>query len=309
MALYLVCLLIYSVVLTVKDWSGEYDLSHLGWTNGAIIGLTDTLLIAWGILSVKGIFLSPFKSSLFLLATRTMISFLPEYWIVVHSVVLSVLLVLFVTSWIWKNIEVETKRSKRARTNRNIMAAIAKTDSFKLHLIKAGHLTQARVDEFKDDGRKVAWWWKLVELIPSALLVAGFLVYACCVNYIDMDEDRRPKIESENTYEQGEFAWVALALIFTLTFMLLWFRLWQFCKYEFRWWLFVVMSCGYLAICCVGIIFTVANLSDVSLGSRMFLTTSFMGVPAYIFTMVLFASLFIKNKFQFYKPIALKRGD
>lgn len=74
--LYTVAFGVYSVTIAVNDsWSDKEDKNHLGWLNSLIIGVTDTLLVLWGALSKRGISLSPFKSSVFLLITRVIISF------------------------------------------------------------------------------------------------------------------------------------------------------------------------------------------------------------------------------------------
>jgi len=80
-----ITLVVYSILINVSGWAREHsnDKEHLGWTNSAIIGITDILLILWGTLSSKGIYLSPFKSSLMLLVARILISFGANYWIII----------------------------------------------------------------------------------------------------------------------------------------------------------------------------------------------------------------------------------
>lgn len=65
----LVILVVYSVLIMESDWAKEHkeQKEHLGWVNSCIIIFTDILLIAWGTLSNKGIFISPLISSIFLL--------------------------------------------------------------------------------------------------------------------------------------------------------------------------------------------------------------------------------------------------
>jgi hypothetical protein len=72
---YMATLLTYSILIEYSDWAYWNDKRHLGWTNSAIIGFTDIILVVWGTLSLRGIFLSPFKSSVTLLVTRVIISF------------------------------------------------------------------------------------------------------------------------------------------------------------------------------------------------------------------------------------------
>lgn len=80
-----ITLIVYSILINVSGWAWAHsnDKEHLGWTNSAVIGLTDILLILWGTLSSKGIYLSPLKSSLMLLFAWILISFGAEYWIII----------------------------------------------------------------------------------------------------------------------------------------------------------------------------------------------------------------------------------
>ena len=142
-----ITLLVYSILINVSGWAWAHsnDKEHLGWTNSAIIGITDILLILWGTLSSKGIYLSPFKSSLMLLVARILISFGANYWIIIQTCVFLILLVLFSTSWVWKNISVENTITNRIWIKNSIYKAIANVSNLKRHLIEKKQITEDMV--------------------------------------------------------------------------------------------------------------------------------------------------------------------
>lgn len=104
-------LLAYSIAIMQSDWAKENknQKEHLGWVNSLIIIFTDILLIVWGTLSSKGIFINPLISSIVLLVARILISFFVDQWIIVQTCVFLILHILFITSWILKYIPVENK--------------------------------------------------------------------------------------------------------------------------------------------------------------------------------------------------------
>lgn len=105
-------MIVYAAVMKYNDRSEAMHTDHLGWVNFIIIFLSDFFLIIWGLLSRGGLYLSAFKLSLFLLVTRLIVCFEPEYWIITHSIVFALLLLLFSTVWIFKNIEVESSKDQ-----------------------------------------------------------------------------------------------------------------------------------------------------------------------------------------------------
>lgn len=113
----LLVLLAYSIAIMETDWANQNSMQkqHLGWVNSCIILFTDTLLIVWGTLSSKGIFINPLISSCVLLIARILISFFVNQWIIVQTCVFLILHVLFITSWILKYIPVENKDTIKAK--------------------------------------------------------------------------------------------------------------------------------------------------------------------------------------------------
>ena len=147
MACYLTILIVYSVLIQISSWADREHKEHLGWTNSAIIGLTDLLLIGWGTFSMQGIFLSPFKSSLTLLVTRIAISFNPTYWIITHSVIFLIIQTLFVTSWTWKSFPVQSSFvGKRQKAKIDIFKAVSKCPTLKKDMIDAKVISQESME-------------------------------------------------------------------------------------------------------------------------------------------------------------------
>ena len=143
---YICALIAYSILVLVNDWAKDNEKTHLGFTNSLIIGFTDTILICWGTFSVRGIYLSPFHSSVALGITRAVICFSPTYWILIDASVFCILLLVFITCWIWKNIEVETVKSKRQKMQKNIYESVSKTEHLREYLIKEKLVTDAGLD-------------------------------------------------------------------------------------------------------------------------------------------------------------------
>jgi len=71
----------------------------------------------------------------------------------------------------------------------------------------------------------------------------------------------------------------------------------------------VIALCGYISIAILGVVYTVTNLADISIGTRVFVTTTFMCIPAYLFTCIIFGSLFIANNYSFYDPVGVNRHE
>ena len=223
---YICALLAYSILVLVNDWAKDNEKTHLGFTNSLIIGFTDTILICWGTFSVRGIYLSPFHSSVALGITRVVICFSPTYWILIDASVFCILLLVFITCWIWKNIEVETVKSKRQKMQKNIYESVSKTEHLREYLIKEKLVTDAGLDAAHRKEFKIEWWHMLLDAIPSIVLFCVYLAFCFSVTHINMSDKRRPDITVENTYEQSDFSWMVSALVISYTLFALWFRLW-----------------------------------------------------------------------------------
>lgn len=191
-----IVLLVYSILINVSSWARapQNDKEHLGWTNSAIIGLTDILLIVWGTLSSKGIYLTPFKSSLMLLIAWILISFGANYWIIIQTSVFFILLVLFATSWVWKNISVDSALNSRIRLKNSIYKAISQTSHLKKHLIEKKLITEDIIKEEIPLFKSSKWWVCIIELIPTLILFLGFFAYCFIVTYVPMTNAWNPEI-------------------------------------------------------------------------------------------------------------------
>ena len=99
-----------------------------------------------------------------------------------------IILSLFSTVWIWKSIEVKTKAKNLTLDKKHVFDAVSKLPTFKDHVLDNEIVEQQELELINDELSTKPILTKIVEIIPTLIILACFLVYAFCVTFIDSSQ-------------------------------------------------------------------------------------------------------------------------
>jgi hypothetical protein len=109
---YLITLVLYAVLISIEAPTNR---KALGVINMSVIMICDTIMFIWGLMKRRTLFNTPFKVSVMFLITRLILTFMPTYWVIVHSFLFWALLVILTTSIIVEKIplgDISIKKKK-----------------------------------------------------------------------------------------------------------------------------------------------------------------------------------------------------
>ena len=266
--IYLIILVVYGIFIRAE---ADKEHSALGFINMAVIIIYDLILIVWGYFSVEGYILSPLKVTLVILATRIVLCFNPDYWILTHSLVFLGLLILFMTMWILKNIHVDNKKNKRARNKKELLEVIRKCDKLKSDLSKE---TEGLVPEELTPPKYNRYARMVIEIIPMLILFVTFFVYGIIIWSSDIDRARAKdlKVDNENL-NQGIVIGFSIALFFSYIPMAIWFRVFQIYQFTVSCKMLFSAIASYAIIVCIFIVYGATVLSDIDSESSVAIIT------------------------------------
>ena len=286
-------------------YEARYHHSGLGFINTAVVMVTDLVVICWGLISRTGHYITPFKIVVVLAVTRILLCIWPDYWILMHSIVFLLLLCMFVTAWILKNIHVTEKKGLRNRKQKDLIDQISKCDKLKHDLSKEveGINAEDLVSQTKN-----SYLWMAVETIPIFLMFAAFVAYGIIIWAEDFDRAYAKDIKVDGQFlNQGIFVGLSYALFICYVLMAIWFRLFQLYEYEVKPLLLLLAIVAYAAIVIIGIIYGNIILNDVGEGPRVSIITAFCMLPFYILTIWIFYGIWRHNHYNFYHGAKVTR--
>ena len=266
--IYLAILIVYAILIRAE---ADKEHSALGFINMAVIIVYDLILIIWGYFSIDGYILSPLKVTLVILATRIVLCFNPDYWILTHSLVFLGLLILFMTMWILKNIHVDNKKNKRVRKKKELLEVIRKCDKLKIDL---GKETEGLVPEELTPPKYNRYTRMGIEIIPILILVVTFFVYGIIIWSSDIDRAKAKDLEIDNErLNQGIVVGFSIAVFLSYIPMAIWFRVFQIYQFTVTcarlFWAIV----AYALILCIFIVYGAIVLSDIDSESSVTIIT------------------------------------
>ena len=268
--LYLILLAIYAILI----WhEAEYKNSALGLINLVVIIVTDLILISWGYFSRTGYYLTPFKVILVVFATRIVLCIFPDYWILIHAIVFTCLLMLFVSVYILKNIDVESKQKSKNRKKKELIDVINNLPLMKDRLsnelegFNSEDMLLTKPNRFLD---------LAIEIIPILLLIAAFIIYGIIIWAVDFNRAYAVRITvDKEDFHQGIFVGLGYAISASFILMAVWFRLFQLNNYLIKPELLVFAAFSYCVIAIIGILYGALVLDDFGSGAKTSFITAF----------------------------------
>ena len=281
------------------------DHNDLGFLNISLVIITDFILILWGLWSKTGYYISPSYVCLVVLITRVLLSVWPYYWIIIHSTVFLMLLMLFVTVWILKNIHVDSKESRRNKKQQELLGIILNCPE--LHQDLSKELEGMNPDELVKQKHNQLWN-AVCELVPIVILFLAFVVYGAIIWTTNFDRAlaRRITIDRQSLH-QGIFIGLAIAIFFSYILMFLWFRLFQLNSYQSNWFLLSMAIGSYALIVLIGIVYGNIVLNNIDNGTKVSAITVFWVAPLCIFTIWIFYGIWMHNYYNLYQNRTLTK--
>ncbi|CAI2386075.1 unnamed protein product [Moneuplotes crassus] len=288
-------LIVYAILIRSEAKKVHSD---LGFINMALVIITDLILILWGMWSRSGYYVSPTYVCLIVLATRALLCVWPYYWIITHSAVFLILLMMFATVWIFKNIHVDSKESRRNKKQQELLTIIQACPELQQELSK--DLEGMNPDELVNQ-KKNQLMNALCELVPITILLITFIVYGSIIWTTDINRAVAKRIIVDNQrLHQGLFVGLAIAIFFAYSLIAIWLRLFQLNSYKTNCYLLFQAIISYIAIIFIGILYGNIVLDDVDSGTRTTAITAFCIAPLYIFTICIFYGIWMHNFYNFY---------
>lgn len=265
----------YAVVV-YNDSSSSLKL--VGAINAVFIMFIDIVILLWATFTTnKQVFTGPFWACLAFLAPRACIVYLPQYWIMTHSLGFFLTLVILSTQWMINNIVVKDSDDvSEGELFKTISRSKKLSDQLKEELGIDIDFEKDAVGSFGQ--RQKSWLYVAAESIPVLLILAGFSTYYCLVALIDLDKAVEKMFKFDMMFEQHTFCGLAIVGFICYFFTALWIRIFQAAKYNFSWKNILALFFCVNGAVLFGILFSIVTYKK-SKGGLALSLTSFVCFP------------------------------